>query len=349
MLKFMNRREFAATLTGVVNSMLGETELEDGGEGQFNLRPCDFGLVLAQSLLPRLLLFGMADIAAELLAAMEALLVADHVPLHWLMRFTAKYRPQLSPPVTEILVRILRKLPHADALFVTGEDAVFRICGLLVKRDALVIQDPDVVNREFHSPFHHAHAFAVCALSLSPEKDDVIAARLADPLFDSRRIWPQRDNACILLAGLASSLAPDIAYAYFAALVGGRRCAMAVHAGHCFLLNIGTSLLKKIATDARVFIGGDDRKLEYFLHLMKPAFQRLEGAPKEAAMMLTGILESVAESTPRVLQEMVVDVLTLCYLDLQLQPWEDALRAAIRRLLGDLRVMAESVFELGPG
>jgi hypothetical protein len=256
-----------------------------------------------------------------------------------------QYRQYLSPALCEIFVRILEKLPLAQELFVTGEDNVFEITSLLVSRDAFLPADPSVLVQEYSAPYMHAHVFAVCALSLSSQANEAIAAALAAPISDMTRIWPQRDKACRVLAKLASRLAFDIGHRYFEILLDQPCCEMGLASGHWFVLNIGTSLLKALAADSGALIKGDNARLEYYIRLMTPGFQKLDGAPEPAVLMLLGILENVSDDTPRRVQETVVDVVGMVYWNLKLNGAKDRLLCAGQRLASDLRVLLAFSFE----
>jgi hypothetical protein len=343
--RFIKKSDFAAAIAGYVRSKLGDTSYSDGGESRFEVRGCGYGLALAKLLLPRLVAFHFDELAIELAIAMEKVLVMDLTPLHWLTRFLPKFRPLLSAGLREVLARILRGLPHSNKLLAIGDDQVFRIAGLLVTKDCVIPPDPEQLGREFISPALHVHAFAVCSLSVSDESDAAIAAALAGPIFDFARVWPQRDHACRLLAKLAASLSSETGYRYFETLLDHQCCQMGLHSGHWFILNVGTSLLKKIAVDANVLVRRDDRRLDYYMQLLAPGFQKLEGASEEAVLMLVGILESVSERTPRKLQETVVDVVSMVYWNLKLESAKERLLRAARGMLPDVGLVLEFAFQ----
>jgi hypothetical protein len=279
---------------------------------------------------------------------MEALLVVDPAPLHWISKLTANYRRLLTPSICQILSRILGNLPFAGELFVTGDDSVRRISNLLVTRDVILLQDPDMILREYQSPYMHAHIFAVCAQAISGDSDEVIADSLASPMFDMGRVWLQRDNACILLGKVAASLSMDIGYKYFEILIGHRCCEMSLSSGHSYILNIGTNLLRKIAVCSKELVAGDDARLDYYVRLLKPGFQKLEGAAQEACAMICGLLESITRSTPRNLQETIVDITGLLYWELKFPPNTQQLEIAGQLLDADLKIVLVRSFEPWP-
>jgi hypothetical protein len=343
MLKYMLRWEFAAAIVKNLKKMLSATVYSEDGECHFEIRPCDYALSLAEIALPRLLAFGFQDLAEELLSAMEPVLIADSAPLHWLSKFTSHYRHLLTPTLCDLLARILAALPFASELFVRED---FReVSNILVNRDVVLIQSPDVIIREYQSPYMHAHVFAVCAQAISRDSDDAIANALASPMFDMGNIWVQRDNACILLGKIAASLSVDIGYKYFEILIGHRCCEMSLNSGHSYILNIGTRLLKKIAVSSKQLVDGDDAKLDYYVRLLKPGFQKLDGAPEEACTMVCGLLESVSEKTPRKLQETIVDIAGLLYWELKFTDGGDRLKSAGEHLDMDLKLVLACSFE----
>jgi hypothetical protein len=104
-------------------------------------------------------------------------------------------------------------------------------------------------------------------------------------------------------------------------------------------------LLKKIAVNSRQLVDGDDAKLDYYVRLLKPGFQKLDGAPEEACTMVCGLLESVSESTPRKLQETVVDITGLLYWELKFPDYTERLKQAGGKLIPELRVVLACSFE----
>jgi hypothetical protein len=324
-----------------VRSLLADTKYSPDGEMRLELRGCDGGLCLAKQLLPRLIVFGFEDLALELAHSMAKSLVADSAPLHWILRFAAAYRPYLSAGLREVFVGIVKRLPRASGLFRLGNGG-FEIAERLLEIDAT---DPDVLAQEFSSPYLHAHTFAVCSLLLSSRTSEAIANELVSPIFDLSKTWPNRDRACLALARVAASLSVDIGYAYFEALIGGQCGEMAVKSGHCFILNIGTTLLKNIAVNGQTLIGGDVRKLDYYVRLFTPGFQKLEGAPAEAVAVLAGLLDSLSESTPKSLQETVVDVVSTVYWDLNLEKSKARLLKSAANLDPDLAMVLGFAFE----
>jgi hypothetical protein len=279
---------------------------------------------------------------------MEPILVADSAPLHWLCRFVPKYRPYLSGRLREVFLRILRVLPLASELLITGEDVPFRIANLLVSRDTYLGSEPAILLQEYVAPYMHAHVFAVCSLSLSEESDDEIATALAHPIFDLCRIWPNRDKACQMLAKLAARLYIDIGFRYFEILLEHPECAVSVSTGHLFVLNLGTTLLKRIAANAAALIRNDSRRLEFYFRLMTPGFQKLDGAPEEAVQMLLGIMGCVSPDTPQRAQERVIDVVGMVYWNLRLTHAKDRLLEGAQAIMPELALLLAFSFEPVP-
>jgi hypothetical protein len=332
-LKFISDNDFAGKITKLVCGLLLHTEYNEGGALKFEIRPCDYGLVLAEALLVRLLYFRFTDLACELLLSMKPLLIVDSIALHYLSRVLSRFGAYLAPGTTPMVSMILQELPCASVLL--GK-SVREIADILISREQQVIQPPDVFLQEYFSPYEHAYTFSLCSLSFV--ESGKLGLSLAKPLATSGGVWERREDAAIALAKLAAGLSDDTGYRYFELMLGSLVHDVAVKAGQTFIMSIGTRLLSRIATSAASLIGKSDSRLTLYTEVMIVGFPRLFGALNECGEMIVGLLES-AQSVR--VQEIVVDLVGILFVELGLWEMRQHVLEAGKRLSPQLRQVLE--------
>ena len=342
---FMKNREFASVIVNELVVLLGNHK-NDETNLSFELRPCEYALPVAQSCIGRLLAFNLDDLACLLLTSMKPLLLEDSAPLHWISSFLARYRPLVSETILTQLAAVVSRLECADELFLTGDDLVHRIGNLLVSREMLLVQDPNTILREYPSPYAHAQVFCSLALNLRLESNEEIAAALTSPLFAVTRTWRKKDSACACLAKLAATMNRAIAYRFFEMIMNHDRCEMGLLAGRLFLMKCRIDVFKTICTNTLDMIKGSSVKLDYFMRMVMPSFQRLKGDDETATILLCGFLSSVSETTSHELQEAVIDVVGLVYIKLKLYESRKRLINAANKFKPDLKAIIPGSFEL---
>lgn len=381
MTNFLQNHDFSQFLVNKLRNMLSNDSYSEEGELRFEIRASDYALPIGQSLLGRLLLASHPDLAFLLLQAMAKPLINDSAPLHWIVRFSLRFRSILPQNMIELFDQIVSQLPHADTLYIReknfnqkkeeeeneskeslsesdGQSALsseqirrihmFQIAQILVQRDMQLVQDPDVVNREYQSPYRHTEAFSHCSLSFSSYTDSQIAEMLVMPIFDLSRAWHKRDIACLCLAELATTMNSEVSYRYFSLLMKNNSCEMALLAGRLFIMNARIDVFKMICQECQMMIHKDDVKLDYFMRMIMPSFSRLEGDEAVATTLLCGFLESVTEKSQRVLQESVIDAVGLVYIKMKLFRARTTLINAARGFSPELKGIIASSLEIMP-
>ncbi|OHS94750.1 hypothetical protein TRFO_10912 [Tritrichomonas foetus] len=325
MTNFLQNRDFSSLLVTKIQTMLAnDSYSEEFGKSRFELRQCEFALPIAQAILGRLLLASHTDLAGELLNSMSDLLIHDSAPLHWLTSFSLRFRYILPKSMLQTFDRIASELPCADSLYKKSSnysnpsDLIFDIAKMLVERDMVLVQDPDIINREYQSPYEHAQAFAHCSLAFSQYSDDQIADMLTEPIFGLGRAWHKRDLACLCLAKLTTTMNSEVSYKFFLLLMERKSCEMALLAGRLFLMNTRIDVFKMVCQNCQSMIRKDNGKLDFFMRMVMPSFSRLKGDDAIATSLLCGFLESITEDAPRVLQESVIDAVGLVYVRMKL-------------------------------
>jgi hypothetical protein len=343
----IKNRQVSDLLVGELCHMLREkTSAEMGPASRFEMRPCDFALPVAEGFVGRLLILGFSDLATKLVIEMLPVLAEDSAPLHWIVMFTSRFRSIIPPDILHSLFQLVNSLQDADTLFVTVEDKIYRLVAGLVDREHQLLREPDVINREYLSPFAHAHAFAHCALSLSTLDDAQIANILVDPLFNLSRVWKDKEAACLCLARLAASMCHEIAFQFFQGIMARPPGKLALSAARLFIARARITVLRKICITCGDAINGDPTRLDYFMRIITPSYHRLRGSDGTAASLLCALLQSVNARTPRVLQETVFDVVSFIYIKFKLATARTALINASANFLPDLRALIPLGLEL---
>jgi hypothetical protein len=343
----IKNRMIADLLVVELCHMLRERSVNDAGPAsRFEMRSCDFALPVAQGFVGRLLVFGFADLAAKLVIEMLPVLAEDSAPLHWIVMFTSRFRSLISQEILRSLFQLVSSLQDADTLFVTGEDRIYRLVNGLIERERQLLRDPDIITREYPSPYHQAHAFAHCSLSLSAYDDSQIAGMLAEPLYSMSRTWPDKEAGCLCLARLAASMCHDIAFQFFQLIMARPPGKLALAAARLFIARVRINVLRKICVTCADAINGDPIRLDYFMRIIVPSYHRLRGADGTAASLLCAMLQNVNARTPRALQETVLDVVSFVYIKLKLAPARTALITAAANFLPDLKALVPLSLEL---
>ena len=343
---FMKSREFANIIVNELLVILRNQQKNDDAIARLELRPCDYALPVAQACIGRLLAFHFEDMAVLLLTTMKPLLIEDSAPLHWITNLLAKHRPIVPESVLNHLVEVVSSLQCAGELFLKGDDIVRRIADVLVSREMMLIQNPDVIIYEYVSPYAHAQVFCSLSLNLRTESNEEIAAMLTAPLFAVTQTWKRKDAACMCLAKLAATMNRAIAYRFFEMIMNHDRCEMALLAGRLFLMKCKIDVFKSICTNSKEMIGDSNVKLDYFMRMVMPSFQRLKGDEETATKLLCGFFGSVSETTSRELQEAVIDVVGLVYIKLKLFESRKTLINAATKFAPDLKATIPASLEL---
>lgn len=355
MTNYLQKYDFSEFLVNKLRSLLQLTAYNGDGQSRFEIRMCDYALPIAQALLGRLLIVSQVDLAKNLLEMITPLLLQDSAPLHWIVRFSRRFRPILSEAIIRIFDQIVSRLPYADELYitmninpsdVTRSNYIYQLSKLLMDRDMLLIQDGNVINNEYQSPYRHAEAFAHCSLAFSPLTDDQIAELLIMAIFNVNKAWHKRDVSCLTFARLATTMNSEVAYRYFSLLMENKQCEMALIAGRMFLKNSRIDVFRMICQQCQSMIQKDHQKLDYFMRMIMPSFMRLKGDENVATTLLKGFLESITENSPKVSQEKVIDAVGLVYIKLKLYKSRAALINAANSFSPELKGIIASSLEI---
>ncbi|OHS99637.1 hypothetical protein TRFO_08249 [Tritrichomonas foetus] len=348
MMDLIQGYEFASSLVGKLKEMLSEDQYSEDGQSKFEVRPVDYALPIALALIGRLLIVTFFDLAQDLLIAISSALINDSAPLHMITNFTIRFRSSLQPRMVQILDDIVSKLPCADELYIKGNDLIFRIADMLSQKDMVLIQNPEIINREYKSPFIHALMFSQCALSLSPMTDDEIAHALCSPIYDMNRPWKNRETSCLVLSKLATTMNNEVSYRYFQIIMEKKINNMTLVAGRLFLMNCRIDVFKQICQSCQLLIRNDQIKLDCFIQMVMPSFTRIKGDESIATTLLCGFLESINENSPRQLQEIVVDVVGLVYTKLRLEKTRKAILNSANKFTPELKAIIITSLKLDP-
>jgi len=310
---FMMIKEVAKKVVDTIKTMLSSFS-NDFDQTKFEIRPCDYGLIIGESLMGRLLVFKFSDLALSLLESMLPSLSIDSTPLHWIFPFTVNYRTYLTPEIRNHLGRIVAGLPNAKDLFIGGDDAIFLIAKSLIDHDSPLIQDPDAINSEYQSPYMLSKAFSICSLMLSTTNDIEMSSLLASPLFNIARYWPNRNEAALNLSHIAAAINPESSKLYFENILNNIPNHLGLVSGRLFLMECRLDVYVQICTQCKQLIANNHTKLDYFMKMAMPSFVRISGNIEVASGLVSGLLECITNDTPYDLQERVIDIICLVHI-----------------------------------
>ena len=314
---------------------------------RFEIRDCEYGLVLGEAVLGRLLTFNFQELTLKLLKTMMIMLPHDSLPLHWASRFINSFRRRILSSHIEIIKGLISNLPGSDENFISSdENMIENITTILESRIEMVVQDPDVINYEYSSPFELASHFGRCSILLQYKTSREIATILTQPIYDFSRVWKKRELAITLCANIASRMDKETAQHYFTIIMEHEPTNYAIAAGREFLVEANTSVLYFVCQSCKEMIGGNPRKLEAFIRMIMPNFMKLKGDEVIASKLLCQILESVNEATPRALQESIIDIVVLVYERLNLESSRETIINSASNLAADLRSLIASSLDV---
>ena len=180
------------------------------------------------------------------------------------------------------------------------------------------MQDPDFVMKEYPSPYLYTLTLIKSFILLSSLPDSEIATLLLEPLYNVEKYWPKRNESCIALAKLASTMSKEILHLYFSQLMQRPPCETALIAGRIFLAMVRIDVFEELLILCRQLINKLPDKLDFFMRISLPSFHRLYGNNKAACELLITIMENITPETPRTLQEAAIDAICLIYLKLSM-------------------------------
>lgn len=207
----IENENFSEAITDKIVSGLESRDNKNQKSNSFVLGKNEHYYVIAQTLLGRLVSFNYVKAAVRLSQAMISYLSNDLAALHYITNFLAKYRPICPIGVLESFQQAVSTLPYSDEYYNLNHysestplpigltntvqqnfvNKIFSITKMLEENKCKIIQNPDVVNQEYQSPFQHALAFAICNLGLttSLQSDSIngsvgIVNEMADPTLN---------------------------------------------------------------------------------------------------------------------------------------------------------------------
>ena len=302
MSRLFQNDDFAAIITSKLKQFLSRDKYsEEEGPTKFELRQVDYAFPVSFGIVGRLLVYEHYQTALDLMLSLEKVLIEDQSPLHYIINFLRRYRPLLMQDMIQIFDRIVISTPASDQLYVrfvsySEEEKVCcikKIAKNLIDNDMVLIQDPDVINREYHSLFTHALVLANLSLSLSKLSDDEIAHLLFLPVEDLAHSWLMRKNCCLALSKLASSMNNEVAFAYFRLVLEKKESQIAILCGRLFLLECRIDVYREICLNCRSLLLKKSDRLELFLNMIMPSFVRMNGGEVEAVALIEGFFECI--------------------------------------------------------
>lgn len=304
--------EYADFIVNQLCILLEKTTQLEEEKVKLMLRPCDYALPLAQSLVSRLLVFQFYELALKVLQSMIPVLIDDPAPLHWIVSFTTKYRHLLTSQIAEYLKSVVSKLKFGNEFFFYEDEQMFyKIGQLLISKENLLIHDPEEINNEYQSVYLHATAFCHCSISLSSYHHDYIAEQLLYPLNNIKSVVKNRDKVLLVFAKLSAQLHKDIAISYFSKIVHSKYWKSTISAGATFMKLIPLETFKYICKNLKLHINSNN--LKYFLQIIQPSFYRFDGNAKLVSDFINNILLLINVNSDEETQQLCIEVSCFLY------------------------------------
>lgn len=315
---------------------------------QLQITTRNLAVLLSQQLLPRLLYYKHEYLANILIDAMIPALLADKMPLHWFKMFLTRNWHLLTPEMSSKLkTQFLSQIPQANEYLVPdGPEMAKQIGTKLHEIEKTVQQDPEVIVREYQSQFDHMKAFSVCAILLSNKTSQNIIEELVAQICDVMKSWPERELCCNCLMRVIAELPHDICIQFFTAVCQKTISPIVMKAMRIFLTYVTLEVFKEICFNLKGIIAGDSQRLSDCLQILMSNFMRLKGDPSAATAMLCGFLENVSTSTPKDLQEEVIDAVGLTYITLKLHKSRPTLINASSRFPPEMKAIIASSLDI---
>lgn len=351
--------EYASLITNKLKEMLSNNDYTEDGPTKFEIRPVDYAFPVALNIVGRLLIYSFEDQALDLLLSCERPLFEDQSPLHYIIHFLNRYRSLLRPEMKLVFDRVASSLPLSNKMYIhftshsitssfSQEEVeiekinfVRKIAVNLLDNDMVLIQDPEIINREYHSMFTHCLVFSHLSLSLSSLSDEEIARLLYLPISDLSHSWMRRKDSCLALAKLASSMNNEVAFAYFKLLVEKKNSQIAILCGRLFLLECRIDVYNEICRQCGCIVSKKFEKLDFFLKIILPSFVRLKGGEEAATSLIVGFLECLGSKEddmepPKELVDEVLDAIGLFFMKLDLEKFTKQILAVVQKVAPEL-------------
>ncbi|EAX94914.1 hypothetical protein TVAG_382990 [Trichomonas vaginalis G3] len=345
---FVARYEFAYSLTQHCRRYLASNDDILEKDYQLQITTRHLAVLLSQQLLPRLLYYKHEYLANILIDALIPALLADKMPLHWFKMFlTRNWHLLTSEMSAKLKTNFLGSIPNAQEYLVPdGPEMAKQIGTKLHEIEETVQQDPEVIVREYQSQFDHMKAFSVCAILLSNKTCDAIVDELINQIVDVMHSWPERELCCNCLMRVIAELPHDICTSFFTAAVHKSVSPIILKAMRIFMTYVTLEVFRDICYNLKQIISGDPSRLSVCLQIMMSNFMRLKGDSAAATSMLCGFLENVSLSTPKDLQEEVIDAVGLTYITLKLHKSRPVLINASSRFPPEMKSIIASSLEI---
>ena len=295
---------------------------------------------------PRLLLVNNQDGALQVLQAIKDCTSNENDILSWIVPILSYTYPFLTHKTREILISMISQLRDAKKYFIIGEDMVFKNTTLFIESETTTFQDPETIQNSYKPFLRYVYHFVFSAFILSfPDKHTLVES-LIYPVFDTTHAWKDRCKHCFYTAIIAAHMPTDIGFDFVMKLLDYPHCNIAIETIRCFFAHSELKVYRKVCKLSYEIIRMDDDRLETYLNCILINYGRLEKDEEVATQMLCGILQSVKDTTPRTLQELVIDLIGLLYSSLDLQKSRGKLINASTKFPPELRTIIASSLDI---
>ncbi|KAK8885597.1 hypothetical protein M9Y10_041047 [Tritrichomonas musculus] len=344
-----NNHEFTKRLTNLFCEKLSDRTDPSVVKCPFVITVADMIVPSSLELLLRLITFNYIDESLNLLQSIRPFVVKDDLLLNWITPMLSKCYYSLTPAIKNEFSSIICEYPDSKNFFITGKDMTFKATSILIDNEISMFQNPDVIVRPWKSIIKSLLAYIIPAFILGTEDEKSLIDALLLPVFDTSHYWKQRMKQSEFTAMIASQMPLSIGKQYLAKLISKSNCAIAIKTARCFLLYSDLDIYREISRNSLKVIDNDDVMLKSYLYIVLPSYNRLIKDEETSSSLLCGIMQNVKISTPRKLQETIIDLVVLIYIKLKLKRSRGKLINASSMFPPDLRTTFASSLDIELG
>lgn len=309
---------FAQAITKAICEQLNNFTEPSPIKSPFPITVAHMVYPLAIAHLYRLFSFNYLDLALITIKALKPFAIEDHTMPNWLNPLLAICYNNLTQEIKNEIISIIREHPNASKFFLSNQDLAYKATNLLIDNDMEIVQDHDLIKMPYKSMQDYITAYIIPSFILSTRNKEELIENLLVPIFDTKHVWKQRDKQCYFMAVIASRMPNSICISFIENLLLQSKCSLALDTFRYFMIYSDLNFFRAVCRDSAKIINNNDKKIEAFMSTIIPSFSRLVKDKETATELLCGILQSVTATTPKRIQESVIDVIVLLYINLKL-------------------------------
>ena len=348
---FVQKFETARCLTEKVLTLLSDRRpIKTSVSSCFSITSSMMALPLAQLLLKQLLVFRHYSIAVALLDAISKTLQNDETPLRWIFKFLTKNYIYLNSDIKfkfDHIVQELSKSKYNEGNYYSpynGYKIKDIIINLQKQRKSFDIHN-DYIRHEIISPFTQSLMFSVISVLVRTDSISDIISGIVDPLYQPFVVQDD-DNVQYSISRFLSFMPLEIGYGVFSSILKHQVSMIPLNILKVYLSIAPIDVFCKICESSSELIKLDDNRLRSFIHIVMPHFTRLKSEEEITTKFLCGLLENVSSTTPRQLQENVIDAVGMVYVMMKLHKKRAILINSAKHFTPELKAIIASSLDI---